>query len=113
HMRTANTITTASRLIFSNGVHLRHEQTVGHSLLKMSDHRSLRPRDRDRQRVARGRLELDNIGPVVLWAENHDPVFAVRCYRHFSLPQSSSVSRFTAAHAGFLNLSQSFDRPDR
>src|SRR5215831_7755437 len=28
-------------------------------------------------------------------------------HRHFSLPQSSSTSRFTAGAAGFLNLSQS------
>jgi hypothetical protein len=28
-------------------------------------------------------------------------------------PQSSSASRFTAGAAGFLTLSQSFDRPNR
>jgi hypothetical protein len=28
-------------------------------------------------------------------------------------PQSSSASRFTAGASGFLNLSQSGDRPDR
>src|SRR5262249_50756252 len=28
-------------------------------------------------------------------------------------PQSSSASRFTAGASGFLNLTQSFDRPDR
>ncbi len=32
-------------------------------------------------------------------------------YRHLSLPQSSSASRFTAAQAGFFILSQSGDRP--
>jgi hypothetical protein len=31
------------------------------------------------------------------------------CYR----PQSSSASRFTAGASGFLNLSQSGERPDR
>src|SRR5262252_6662506 len=46
--------------------YIRHEQSLWHSLLKMPDHRSLRPRDRDRQRLARGRLELNNIGPVGL-----------------------------------------------
>jgi len=34
-------------------------------------------------------------------------------YRHLSLPQSSSPSRFTAAQAGFFILSQSGDRPLR
>jgi hypothetical protein len=34
-------------------------------------------------------------------------------YRHFSLLQSSSASRFTAAHAGFFDLSQSGERPER
>jgi len=34
-------------------------------------------------------------------------------YRHFSFPQSSSASRFTASHAGFLHLSQSAERPER
>ena len=48
--------------------YIRHEQSLWHSLLKMPDHRSLRPRDRDRQRLARGRLELNNIGPVGLRA---------------------------------------------
>ena len=34
-------------------------------------------------------------------------------YRHLSLPQSSSASRFAAAQAGFFILSQSGDRPLR
>jgi hypothetical protein len=34
-------------------------------------------------------------------------------HRHLSLPQSSSASRFTAGADGFLNLSQSFERPLR
>jgi len=34
-------ISTASRLLLSNSVHIRHEQSVGHSFLKMPDHRSL------------------------------------------------------------------------
>jgi hypothetical protein len=34
-------------------------------------------------------------------------------YRHRSLPQSSSFSRFTAAHAGFFDLSQSGERLER
>ena len=62
----------------------------------MPDHRSLRPRDRDRQRLARGRPELDNVSAVVLRADNHDPIFAVRYYRHFLLPHSTLASRVTA-----------------
>jgi hypothetical protein len=34
-------------------------------------------------------------------------------YRHFSLPQSSSASRFTAGATGFFILSQSGERPER
>jgi hypothetical protein len=34
-------------------------------------------------------------------------------YFHPPLPQSSSASRATAGAAGFLNFSQSFERPDR
>src|SRR5258707_559193 len=33
-------------------------------------------------------------------------------YRHRSLPQSSSASRFTLGAAGFLNFSQSRERPE-
>jgi hypothetical protein len=36
-----------------------------------------------------------------------------RGYRHFSLPQSSSASRVTAAQAGFFTLSQSGERSER
>jgi hypothetical protein len=36
-----------------------------------------------------------------------------RRYRHLSLPQSSSASRFTAGAFGFFIFSQSRDRPDR
>jgi hypothetical protein len=38
--------------------------------------------------------------------------WALQHYRHFSLPQSSSASRFTAARAGFLNLSHVRERPE-
>jgi hypothetical protein len=34
-------------------------------------------------------------------------------YRHFSLPQSSSASRFTAGASAFFILSQSGERPER
>src|SRR5262245_56187856 len=34
-------------------------------------------------------------------------------YRHFSRPQSSSASRFTAGAAGFLLLIQCRERPER
>src|SRR5215813_2067366 len=42
--------------------------------------------------------------PVVLRAENHNPVF---------LPHSSSASRFTARAVGFFIFSQSGERPER
>jgi hypothetical protein len=43
-----------------------------------------------------------------------DPVHPSRIsHRERSLPQSSSASRFTAGAAGFLNFSQSFERPER
>jgi hypothetical protein len=38
---------------------------------------------------------------------------AVLHHRHFCLPQSSSSSRRTASHAGFFDLSQSGERPER
>src|SRR5215813_1260026 len=41
------------------------------------------------------------------------PQFCRALHRHLPFPQSSSASRFTAGAAGFLNLSQSFDRPLR
>jgi hypothetical protein len=65
----------------------------------------------NRQRLARGGPELDHVAAVVLRAEDHDAVLAGR--RHLSLPQSSSASRRTASHAGFLLLSQSGERPER
>src|SRR5215831_12408365 len=36
-----------------------------------------------------------------------------RCHLQRLPPQSSSASRFTAGASGFLNFSQSFDRPER
>jgi len=39
---------------------IRHEKAIGHHLLEMPDHRRLRSGDRDRQRLARGCLELDD-----------------------------------------------------
>src|SRR5215467_7786883 len=45
---------------------VRHEQAVGHALLKVPDHRRLACRDRDCQRLARSRSELDDIGPIAL-----------------------------------------------
>jgi hypothetical protein len=38
---------------------------------------------------------------------------AVRCYRHFFLPHSSSASRFNADASEFFILSQSGERPER
>jgi hypothetical protein len=56
-----------------------------------------------------GGPELDDVGTVVLGAEDHDAVLASADH----LPQSSSASRFTAAQAGFFILSQSGDRLER
>src|SRR5262249_61283380 len=90
----------------------RYEQAVGNADLKVPDPRRLACRDRDCQRLARRRSELDDIGPVALRAEDHDPVVA----GHYSRPvlwHSSSASRFTAAAPGFFILSQSGERPQR
>src|SRR5262249_9848131 len=113
-LRSANERILASRsIIYSlRLLQLRHEQAVGHALLKVPDHRRLACRDRDCQRLARRRSELDDIGPVALRAEDHDPVVA----GHYSRPvlwHSSSASRFTAAAPGFFILSQSGERPQR
>jgi hypothetical protein len=59
-------ISVASGLLLSNSVHIRHEQSIGHSFMEMPEHRSFRPRDRDRQHDTLGRLELDNVSAVVL-----------------------------------------------
>jgi hypothetical protein len=49
-------------------------------------------------------------------ALKQNPEFALEtlntAHRHLPLPQSSSASRFTAGAFGYLNLSQSFDRPE-
>ena len=42
-----------------------------------------------------------------------DPVLAVCAHRHRSLRQSTSASRRTASHVGFLLLSQLAERPER
>src|ERR1700741_3349482 len=91
----------------------RHEQTVGHPLLKVLEHGRLAARDRNRQRLARGRPELNNVSAISLRAEDHDSIFASLRHRHFFLPQSSSTSRVTAAALGFFILSQSGERPER
>src|SRR5262249_56518229 len=57
---------------------VRHEQPVRHTLLKVSDHCRLGFGDRDCQRLACGRPELNDIGAVSLWAEDHDPVMTTR-----------------------------------
>src|SRR5215813_55274 len=83
-------ISTASRLLLSNSVHIRHEQSIGHSLLKMPDHRRLDSRYRNRQRLALGRPKLDDVSAVGLGAEDHDPVLAGSGHRLslFSLSRS-------------------------
>jgi hypothetical protein len=41
-----------------------------------------------------------------------DRYLVLRAMRGLHRPQSSSASRFTAGASGFLNLSQSCERPD-
>jgi hypothetical protein len=75
----------------------------------MSDHRSLRPRDRDGQRFACGCPEFDDVCAVALGSVDHDSILAARgshTHRQRSFPQSSSASRLTAGAAGFLLLTQ-------
>ena len=71
----------------------------------------LTPRDRDRQRLACGRSDLNDVGAVTLRPVDHDPVLAG--HRHFFLLHSSSASRFTAGAFAFFILSQSGERPER
>jgi hypothetical protein len=72
--------------------HLRHEQPVAHALLGMPDHMRLVPWNRDRQHVAFGCPELDDVCAIILWAEDHDAVSS-RC---IILPPESLRPRFTA-----------------
>jgi hypothetical protein len=55
--------------------YVRHEQPIGHSLLKVSDHCRFGPGNRNRQRLACGCFELDNVCAVILWAVDHDSSF--------------------------------------
>jgi hypothetical protein len=50
-----------------------------------------------------GKAGDDNVNPLALRGG----------HRHFSLPQSSSASRFTAGASGFFDFSQSGERPER
>src|SRR5262245_42249485 len=113
-LRSTNERILASRsIIYSlRLLQVRHEQAVGHALLKVPDHRHLACRDRDRQRLARSRSELDDIGAIALRAEDHDPVVASH-YRRLVLCHSSSASRLTAGAARLFILSQSGERRER
>src|SRR5262249_27994597 len=92
----------ARSIIHSLGLlQVRHEQAIGHALLKVPDHRRLACRDRDCQRLAPSRSELDDIGPIAPRAEDHDPVVASH-YRRLVLCYSSSASRFTAGASEFF-----------
>src|SRR5262249_10663663 len=78
---------------------VRHEQPIRHALLEMPDHCRLTPRDRDRERLACGRSELNDVVAVILRPVDHDPVLAARrSHAHLrrSFDQSSSASRVTA-----------------
>src|SRR5262249_37776356 len=69
-LRSTNERILASRsIIYSlRLLQVRYEQAVGHALLKVPDHRRLACRDRDCQRLAPSRSELDDIGPIALRA---------------------------------------------
>src|SRR5262249_21374756 len=78
---------------------VRHEQPIRHALLEMPDHGRLGSWDRDCQRLACGRSELNDVGAVILRPVDHDPVLAARrrhAHLRRSFDQSSSASRFTA-----------------
>src|SRR6516165_403444 len=102
-LRSTNERILASRsIIYSlRLMQVRYEQAVGHALLKVPDHRRLACRDRDCQRPAPSRSELDHTGPIARRAEDHDPVVASH-YRRLVLCYSSSASRFTAGASEFF-----------
>src|SRR5215831_20268263 len=55
---------------------VRHEQPIGHTLLEVPDHAGLGSWDRDRERLTCGRSKLNDVGPVVFRAEDHNAVLA-------------------------------------
>jgi hypothetical protein len=59
-------------------------------------------------KASRRKCELDHMREVPFVPKADDLALATS-----HLVQSSSASRLTAGAAGFLNLSQSFDRPER
>jgi hypothetical protein len=68
------------------------------------------------QRVERlvQELEPGDLGVVQVERSRYLPEFLIEDdHLRLSFPQSSSASRFTAGAAGFLNFSQSFDRPEQ
>jgi hypothetical protein len=52
----------------------------------MVDHRRLGPGDRDRERLAIGRPEFDDVGAAVLRAADHDSVLAGDGHRQSVMP---------------------------
>src|SRR5215510_2848046 len=66
---------------------------VGHALLEVPDHAGLVSWDRDRERLTCGRSELDNVGPVVFRAEDHNAVLAGGGHHSRSLSRSRSNRR--------------------
>ena len=78
--------------------HARHEQAIGHSLLKVLQYAGLSSRHRDRQRLAIGRLELDDVGTAFF-----GPQIMIRLVTAVSLCFVSS--RFTADALAFFILS--------
>src|SRR5262249_14966724 len=68
-------------------------QAIGHSFLKIPDHPCFAAGDRNCQRLARSRSELDNIGAVILWSVDYDPVLAGGGHRSRSLSRPRSNRR--------------------
>jgi hypothetical protein len=70
HRRAMGSLPGAARPLRSGG--FWHDQPIGHSGSEVPQHRGFASRYRDLQRFAFGRLELDKIGAIGLWAIDGD-----------------------------------------
>src|SRR6266487_2775450 len=83
----------------SSSRNVRHEEPRRHALLEMPDHTGLVSWNRDRERLSRGRPELDDISAVRLRSVDHNSIHP-------------SASRFTAGASDFPDRSSIRDRSD-
>src|SRR5215831_7041023 len=96
---------------------VRYKQPVGHTFLEVLEHAGLSSRYADRQRLACGRSELDDICAVSLRAKDHDPVLAGGGHRSRSLSRSRSNrrclsnARRLASNASSVVSATSVERP--